>query len=98
MNSIINMCCNKQLIDWLPVPLLHKWRAVADNVMYEMKQSVSIKNIANFVRKQEQEVNNLIVGITMKEKTTSQKLFFISAETKPVQNCGKSCLMCSELH
>ena len=34
----------RQIIDRFPVSLQHKWRALMDNIMHEMKRAVSIKN------------------------------------------------------
>ena len=68
-----------QIINRLPVPIQHKWRAVADNIMHEVKKNISIEVIVYYVRKQARELSNPVFGVSVKKRVNNQKLFFASA-------------------
>ena len=97
VNEINTQYVLRQIINRLPVPIQHKWRAVADNIMHEAKKNISIEDIVYFVRKQVRELSNPVFGISVKKKVNNQKLFFASA-VKPNTDSTKSCLMCLAPH
>ena len=97
-HEINNQHVLRQIINRLPVPIQHKWRGVADNIMHEVKRYVSIEDIVHFVRKQAREINNPIFGVSVKRKPANQKLFFSSSNVKPIQKPTKSCPLCSAFH
>ena len=68
VRKISNQNVLRQIIDRLPVPLQHKWRALADNIRHEMKRAVLIEDVVHFVRKQAREINNPIFGVPVKNK------------------------------
>ena len=76
----------------MPIPIQHKWRAVADNIMHEVNENISIEDIVYFVRKQARELSNLVFGVSVK-RVNNQKLFFASV-VKSNTDSTKSCLMC----
>ena len=69
VNEINNQKVLRQIIDRLPVPLQHKWRALADSIMHKMKRAVSIEDVVYFVSKQAREINNPIFGVPLKNKS-----------------------------
>ena len=97
VNKINTQHVLRQIINCLPVPIQHKWRAVADNIMHEAKKNISIEDIVYFMRKQVRELSNLVFGVSVKKRVNNQKLFFASA-VKPNTDSTKSCLMCLTPH
>ena len=97
VNEINTQHVLRQIINRLPVPIQHKWRAVADNIMHEAKKNISIEDIVYFVRKQGRELNNPVFGVSVKKRVNNQKLFFASA-VKSNTDSTKSCLMCLAPH
>ena len=97
VNEINTQHVLRQIINRLPVPIQHKWRAVADNIMHEVKKNISIENIIYFVRKQARELSNPVFGVSVKKRVNNQKLFFASA-VKPNTDSTISCLMCLASH
>ena len=91
------MFYDKLIINRLPVPIQHKWRAVANNIMYEAKKNISIEDIVYFVRKQARELSTPVFGVSVKKRVNNQKLFFASA-VKSNTDLTKSCLMCLAPH
>ena len=87
----------RQIINRLPVPIQYKWRAVADNIMHEVKKNISIEDIVYFVRKQACELSNPVFRVSVKKRVNNQKLFFASA-VKSNTDSIKSCLMCLAPH
>ena len=75
VNEINTQHVPRQIINRLPVPIQHKWRAVADNIMHEAKKNISIEDIVYFVRKQARELSNPVFGVSVKKKINNQKLF-----------------------
>ena len=43
VNKINTQHVLRQIINRLPVPIQHKWRAVADNIMHEAKKTFRLK-------------------------------------------------------
>ena len=91
VNEINTQYVLRQIINRLPVPIQHKWRAVADNIMHEAKKNISIEDIVYFVRKQARELSNPVFGVSVKKRVNNQKLFFASA-VKPNTDSTKSWL------
>ena len=81
VNEINTQHVLRQIINRLPVPIQHKWRAVADNIMHEVKKNISIEDIVYFVRKQACELSNPVFGVSVKKRVNNQKVVFgISCE------------------
>ena len=78
VNEINNQHILKQIINRLPTGIQQKWRSIVDNIMLEVKWSVSIADIAHFVRKQTREANNPVFELPTKRKVAGQKSFFFS--------------------
>ena len=97
VNEINTQHVLRQIINRLHVPIQHKWRAVADNIMHEVKKNISIEDIVYFVRKQARELSNPVFGVSVKKRVNNQKLFFASA-VKSITDSTKSCLMCLAPH
>ena len=97
VNEINTQHVLRQIINRLPIPLQHKWREVADNIMHEVKKNISIEDIVYFVRKQARELSNPVFGVSVKKKVNNQKLFFASA-AKSNTDSTKSCLICLAPH
>ena len=79
VNKINTQHVQRQIINRLPVPIQHKWHAVADNIMHEVKKNISIEDIVYFVQKQAHELSNPVFGVSVKKRLNNQKLFFASA-------------------
>ena len=97
VNKINTQHILRQIIDRLPVPIQHKWRAVADNIMHEVKKNISIEDIVHFLRKQARELSNPVFDVSVKKRVNNQNLFFASA-VKSNTDSIKSCLMCWASH
>ena len=89
VNEINTQHVLRQIINRLPVPIQHKWRAVADNIMHEAKKNISIEDIVYFVQKQARELSNPVFGVSVKKRVNNQKLFFALA-VKPNTDLTKS--------
>ena len=71
VNEINTQHVLRQIINRLPVPIQHKWRAVADNAMHEVKKNISIEDIVYFVRKQARELSNPVFGVLIKKRVNN---------------------------
>ena len=87
----------KQIISRLPTGLQQKSRAIGDNIVHEVKRSVSTADIVHFVRKQAREANNPVFGLPTKRKVVGQKSLFSSTKTSRKSD-DKICLLCSAKH
>ena len=76
VNKINTQHVLRQIINRLPIPIQHKWRAVADNIMHEVKKNISIEDIVYFVRKQARELSNPVFRCFCKEKGEQSKIVF----------------------
>ena len=66
VDEISNENVITQIFDRFTVPLQHKRRALADNIMHEIKRAVLIKDIVLFVRRQAHEINSPFFGVQVK--------------------------------
>ena len=75
VNEINTQHVLRQITNRLPVPIQHKWRAVADNIKHEVKKNISIEDILCFVRKQARELSNPVFGVSVKKRVNNQNCF-----------------------